>query len=439
MAGIQNLVINAELRKRIMFTLLVLVVYRIGVHVPTPGVDGNQVMAYFQSQSQGIFGLFNTFTGGALEQFSILALGIMPYISSSIIFQLLVAVIPALEAIKKEGSQGYKKINQYTRYGTVGLAVIQGYGISTFLKSQNFQGIPLVHSAFVGPIPFEITTIITLTAGTCLLMWLGEQITERGIGNGVSLIIYAGIVARMPTGLSKLLNLVTTNQLLPIIAIAVVILMLLLVAIIIYLETGQRRIPIQYSQRQAGRTNMSNQSNYLPLKLNFSGVIPPIFASSLLMFPYTISQFTQVGWLRALSESLGPQGVMFNILYIGLIVFFCFFYTEVVFNPKEVAENLKKYGGFVPGIRSGTPTSDYIMRVLSRINVGGAIYISAICVLPSIMAGYTGVPFQFGGTGLLIVVGVALDTTQQIQSYLITQKYESFLKGSKLRGRRVQY
>jgi preprotein translocase subunit SecY len=438
-AGVQSLVVNAELRKRIFFTLLVLVVYRIGVHVPTPGVDGAQVLAYFQSQSQGIFGLFNTFTGGALQQFSVFALGIMPYISSSIIFQLLTAVIPALEAMKKEGSQGYKKITQYTRYGTIGLAVIQGYGISTFLKSQNYQGIPLVHSAFVGPIPFEITTIITLTAGTCFLMWMGEQITERGIGNGVSLIIYAGIVARLPQGFSKLINLVTTNQLLPAIAIALVVLMVIVIGVIIFLETGQRRIPIQYSQRQAGRTNMSTQTNYLPLKLNFSGVIPPIFASSLLMFPYTISQFTHTGWLRALSESLTPQGVLFNILYVGLISFFCFFYTEVVFNPVEVAENLKKYGGFVPGIRSGKPTSDYIMKVLNRINVGGAVYISAICVLPSLVAGYTGAPFQFGGTGLLIVVGVALDTTQQIQSYLITQKYEGFLKGNKVRGRRVQY
>jgi preprotein translocase subunit SecY len=270
-------------------------------------------------------------------------------------------------------------------------------------------------------------------------MWLGEQITERGIGNGVSLIIFAGIVAGMPSGLMKMINLITQNQLLPIVALAIVVLMLVVVAIIVYLETGQRRIPIQHSQRQAGRTQMSQNTNYLPLKLNFSGVIPPIFASSLLMFPATIAQFSKSPLLMSIRDSLSFQGPLFNIAYVGLITFFCFFYTEVVFNPVDVADNLKKNGGFVPGIRSGSPTSDYITKVLNRINVGGAIYISAICVMPTIVSNYTGVPFQFGGTSLLIVVGVALDTTQQIQSYLISQKYESFLKGNKFKGRRVQY
>ncbi|MES2768896.1 MAG: preprotein translocase subunit SecY [Bdellovibrionota bacterium] len=439
MSGVSNIVINPELRKRILFTLGVLIVYRIGVHVPTPGVDATQVIAFFQSQAGGIFGLFNTFTGGALEQFSIFALGIMPYISSSIIFQLLTAVVPALESLKKEGQQGQKKINQYTRYGTIVLAVIQGYGISTFLKSQTNGGIPLVHSAFVGPIPFELMTIITLTAGTCFIMWLGEQITERGIGNGVSLIIFSGIVAGIPSGFMKMLNLINQNQLLPIVAIAILALMIVVIGAIIFLETGQRRIPIQHSQRQAGRTQMSSNTNYLPLKLNFSGVIPPIFASSLLMFPATIAQFSQAPWLINLRDSLSFQGPLFNIAFVGLITFFCFFYTEVVFNPSDVAENLKKNGGFIPGIRSGTSTSEYIMKVLNRINVGGAMYISAICIMPTLISNYTGIPFQFGGTSLLIVVGVALDTTQQIQSYLISQKYESFLKGTKIRGRRVQY
>lgn len=439
MSGVQNLVINPELRKRIFFTVAVLIIYRIGVHIPTPGVDTGLVVKYFQEQSGNIFGLFNTFTGGALQQFSIFALGIMPYISSSIIFQLLTSVVPALEAIKKDGNAGQKKINQYTRYGTIVLAIIQGYGISTFLKSQSYNNLPLVHSPFVGVIPFEVMTIVTLTAGTCFIMWLGEQITERGIGNGVSLIIFAGIVAGIPSGTSQLFALISKGQLLPILAIAILILMIVVIGCIIFLETGQRRIPIQHSQRAPGRNNMSQQSSYLPLKLNFSGVIPPIFASSLLMFPATLSQFTQIGWLSAIRDSLAPSGPIYNILFVGLIVFFCFFYTEVVFNPNDVAENLKKSGGFIPGIRSGKATSDYIMKVLNRINVGGAIYISAICVLPTMVQQYAGLPFHFGGTSLLIVVGVALDTTQQIQSYLISQKYEAFLKGTKIRGRRVQY
>jgi len=270
-------------------------------------------------------------------------------------------------------------------------------------------------------------------------MWLGEQITERGIGNGVSLIIFAGIVAGMPSGFMQMVNLINQGQLLTVVALIILALMVVVVGAIVFLETGQRRIPIQHSQRQAGRTNMTQTSNYLPLKLNFSGVIPPIFASSLLMFPATIAQFSDAPWVMALRDSLNFQGALFNVVFAGLIIFFCFFYTEVVFNPTEVAENLKKNGGFVPGIRSGSPTAEYIMRVLNRINTGGAIYIAAICVMPTIISNYTGIPFQFGGTSLLIVVGVALDTTQQIQSYLISQKYESFLKGTKMRGRRVQY
>lgn len=433
---------NKELRKRLMFTIMVVIVYRLGVHIPTPGVDGKAVTAFFEAQKAGIFGLFNTFTGGAFERFSIFALGIMPYISSSIIFQLLTSVIPYLEALKKEGQQGQKKINQYTRYGTVVLAVIQGYGIATWLKnSTSPAGLPLVNSQFVSEIPFpfgfEIMTIITLCAGTCFIMWLGEQITERGIGNGSSMIIFSGIAAGVPQGFTRSLELIRNDQLSGAVAIGLLAFMVVVIGLIIFLEVGQRRIPIQYSQRMGGR--MGGQTSHLPLKINFSGVIPPIFASSLLLFPATISQFTQVAWLAAIRDSLAPSGAIYNVLFVSLIVFFCFFYTQIVFNPTEVADNLKKYGGFVPGIRAGKSTADYILKVLERVNVGGAIYLSAICVLPGLLVSNFNLPFYFGGTSLLILVGVALDTTQQIQSYLITQKYEGFMRGAKVRSRRVQY
>lgn len=440
MAAVDSIVQNPELRKRIGFTLLVLAVYRIGVHVPIPGVDGAAVMQFFESQKSGLFGLFNTFSGGALERFSVFALGIMPYISSSIIFQLLTSVIPQLEALKKEGPHGQKKINQYTRYGTVLLSFIQGYSILTILKnSQTPSGLPVVQSLYVGAIPFEIMTIITLTAGTCFIMWLGEQITERGIGNGASLIIFSGIAAGIPGGASNMIDLVKNGEMAALIALLVLVFMVVVVGLIIYLEVGQRRIPIQYSQRGQGRQAMAAQTSHLPIKINFSGVIPPIFASSLLMFPATIAQFTENPWVQQIKDSLTPTGSIYNILFVGLIVFFCFFYTQIVFSPNDVAENLKKYGGFVPGIRAGKSTADYIQRVMERINVGGAIYLSAICVLPGILVDQAKVPFYFGGTSLLILVGVALDTTQQIQSYLITQKYESFMRGAKIRSRRVQY
>ncbi len=429
---------NKELRKRLLFTLIVVVVYRLGVHIPTPGVDGKAVAAFFEAQKAGIFGLFNTFTGGAFERFSIFALGIMPYISSSIIFQLLTSVVPYLEALKKEGQQGQKKINQYTRYGTVVLAVIQGLGIATWLKnSTSPAGLPLVHSPFVGPIPFELMTIVTLCAGTCFIMWLGEQITERGIGNGSSIIIFSGIAAGVPQGFTRSVELIRNDQLSGILALGLLFFMVVVISLIIFLEVGQRRIPVQYSQRMGGR--MGGQTSHLPLKINFSGVIPPIFASSLLLFPATVSQFTSVAWVAAIRDSLAPTGAIYNVLFVGLIVFFCFFYTQIVFNPTEVADNLKKYGGFIPGIRAGKSTADYILKVLERVNVGGAIYLSAICVLPGLLISNFNLPFYFGGTSLLILVGVALDTTQQIQSYLISQKYEGFLRGAKVRSRRVQY
>lgn len=441
MSAIESIAKNSNLRNRILFTLALLAVYRVGVHVPTPGVDGAAVLSFFKAQSHGIFGLFNTFTGGALSQFSVFALGIMPYISSSIIFQLLTSAVPQLEALKKEGEQGRKKINQYTRYATVALAIIQGYGISTWLmNSTSPEGHSLVVAPNVGFLPFQVMTIITLTAGTCFIMWLGEQITERGIGNGTSLIIFTGIAAAIPGGAQNLWGLASSGEMRPAVIMLLLALMVAIIAGVIFMEVAQRRITVQYSQRaQSGMQSMQTPSSHLPIKINFSGVIPPIFASSLLMFPATMAQFVHTPWLRALQDSLNPSGTIYNILFVALIVFFAFFYTEIVFNPTEVADNLKKYGGFVPGVRAGKSTSDYIQKVLDRVNVLGCIYLSVVCVLPGLMATQMNAPFYFGGTSLLILVGVALDTSQQIQSHIITQKYEGFLKGAKIRSRRVQF
>ncbi len=427
---------NQTLRNKILFTLAMLAVYRIGVHVPTPGVDSQEVFRFFEDQSRGILGFFNTFTGGALSQFSVFALGIMPYISASIIFQLLTSAVPYLEALKKEGEQGRKKITQYTRYATVVLAVIQGIGISQFLMHPgNGQTFVLVEK--VGFMPFQIMTILTLTAGTCFIMWLGEQITERGIGNGSSLIIFTGIAASIPGGANQMWTLVSNNEMKAIVALLLLVFMVAIIAGVIYMEVAQRRIQVQYSQRVSAMST-NTASSHLPIKINFSGVIPPIFASSLLMFPATVAQFTNVPWLKALQDSLNPSGAIFNLLFVSLIIFFSFFYTEIVFNPNEVAENLKKYGGFIPGVRAGKSTSDYIQAVLNRINVLGCVYLSAVCVIPSVLNTQMNIPFYFGGTSLLILVGVALDTAQQIQSHLLTQKYDGFMKGTKIRSRRVQ-
>lgn len=441
MSAVETISKNSELRKRILFTLAMLAIYRIGVHVPTPGVDSAAVLSFFESQSRGIFALFNTFTGGALAQFSVFALGIMPYISASIIFQLLTSAIPYLEQLKKEGEHGRRKINQYTRYATVLLALIQGYGISTFLmNSSSPDHRPLVISPTVAFLPFQIMTIITLTAGTCFIMWLGEQITERGIGNGSSLIIFTGIASSIPGSAQKLLELISHGEIRFVVALLFLVFVIAVIAGVIYMEVAQRRIAIQYSQRpQMGPQAMSAPSSHLPIKINFSGVIPPIFASSLLMFPATMAQFVQTPWIASMRDSLNPSGVLYNLLFVGLIVFFAFFYTEIVFNPTEVADNLKKYGGFIPGVRAGKSTSDYIQKVLDRVNVLGCIYLSAVCVLPVVISSQANLPFYFGGTSLLILVGVALDTAQQIQSYIITQKYEGFLKGTKIRSRRVQF
>ncbi|MFZ4403424.1 MAG: preprotein translocase subunit SecY [Pseudobdellovibrionaceae bacterium] len=441
MSTVENIAKNSDLRNRILFTLFLLCIYRVGVHIPTPGVDGSAVMSFFQAHSKGIFGLFNTFTGGALSQFSIFALGIMPYISASIIFQLLTSAIPTLEALKKEGEQGRKKINQYTRYATIALAIVQGYGISSWLlNSTSPEGRSLVVSPFVGILPFQLMTIITLTAGTCFIMWLGEQITERGIGNGTSLIIFTGIAASVPQGAQQLWDLMSSGEMKFAVILVLLILMVGIIGFVIFMEVAQRKIAIQYSQRSnAGMQSMQTPSSHLPIKINFSGVIPPIFASSLLMFPATMAQFVNTPWLKSLQESLNPSGTIFNIFFVLLIVFFSFFYTEIVFNPNDVAENLKKYGGFIPGVRAGKSTSDYIQKVLDRVNVLGCIYLSTVCILPGILASQLSVPFYFGGTSLLILVGVALDTSQQIYSHLISQKYEGFIKGAKMKSRRVQF
>ncbi len=428
---------SSDLKKRILFTLAMLVIYRLGVHVPTPGIDGATVFKFFENQG-GILGLFNTFTGGALNQFSIFALGIMPYISSSIIFQLLTAVVPALEQIKKEGEPGRRKITQYTRYGTVVLAIVQGLAISSWLMNSNFEGKPLVLSSHVGFLQFQVMTVLTLTAGTCFIMWLGEQITERGFGDGTSLIIFSGIAAGIPKGALQLYEMVVNKSMNGLVAMIILAMMVIVIGLIVFLEWGQRRIPIHFSQR-GGKAVLGSQASHLPLKINLSGVIPPIFASSLLLFPATLAQFIDKPWVTALRDSLTPSGGLYLVLEVMLIVFFCFFYTEIVLNPVEIAENLKKGGKFIPGIRAGKSTSDYIQRVMDRINVGGAMYLSAIVVLPTLLIDKLKVPFYFGGTSILILVGVALNTTQQLQSYMMNQRYESIIRGAKQRTRRVQF
>jgi preprotein translocase subunit SecY len=427
--GFQNIPKIPELKKRILFTLFMLAVYRLGCHIPTPGIDGSALAAFFNERQGTLFGLVDMFSGGALRQMSVMALGIMPYISASIILELLTVVIPYLEKLKKEGEQGRKKIIQYTRYGTVILSMIQGFGIAVGLERMSGPGGAMVVP--VGGWGFRFLAVITLTAGTAFLMWLGEQITERGIGNGISLIIFAGIVARFPLAVGSTLRLMSTGELSPFFMAVVVALMIAIVGIIVFVERGQRRITVQYAKRVVGRRMYGGQSTHLPLKINTSGVIPPIFASSIIMFPATIASFLNVKefpWLQTAVNLLSPGNVVYNLIYVVFIVFFCYFYTAVHFNPVDVADNMKKYGGFIPGIRPGKNTAEYIDRVLTRITFAGAIYVSAICVLPQILIYRLNVPFYFGGTGLLIVVGVALDTSNQIESHMLTRHYEGFLK-----------
>jgi len=433
MSGLASAANIPELRRRVIFTLLMLFVYRMGVQIPTPGINGEALAAFFQQNAGTLFGMFNMFSGGALKNFSIFALGIMPYISASIIIQLLTVVIPQLESLKKEGEAGQRKITQYTRYGTVGLSIIQGFFIASGLES---MAGPSGAAIVMEPgIQFKLMTVLTLTSGTSFIMWLGEQMTERGIGNGISLIIYAGIIARMPAAVGNSIQLLKSGEI-PMIFVPIMLLMMFgVVSIIVFFETAQRRIPIQYAKRVVGRRVYGGQSSHLPLKINISGVIPPIFASSIMMFPATIGSFIQIDWVQLVSASLSPGTVYYYFLYIGMIVFFCFFYTAVTFNPDDVAENLKKNGGFVPGIRPGKRTAEFIDKVLTRLTVVGAIYLSAVCVLPTLLISRFNIPFYFGGTALLIVVGVAIDTISQIESHLVMRNYEGFMKSGKIKGR----
>ncbi|MFZ3045869.1 MAG: preprotein translocase subunit SecY [Desulfatirhabdiaceae bacterium] len=434
-SGFQNIFRIPELKKRILFSLALLIVYRIGVHIPVPGIDAVALASFFAKAKGTLLGLFDMFSGGAFERLSVFALGIMPYISASIILQLLTVVVPHLERLSKEGEQGRKKITQYTRYGTVVLSAIQGFGISIGLESMAAPGgAPVVLIPGWG---FRILTVITLTAGTAFIMWLGEQITERGIGNGISLIIFSGIVVRMPNAISNTFHLVSTGEINIFTVILMLVLMVAVVGVIIFVEQGQRRIPVQYAKRVVGRRLYGGQSTHLPLKINTSGVIPPIFASSIIMFPATIASFIAVPWVKQIADSIMPGKFLYELLFVGFIFFFCYFYTAVTFNPVDVAENMKKHGGFIPGIRPGKRTADYIDRVLTRITLGGAFYVSCVCVLPSILIAQFNVPFYFGGTALLIVVGVAVDTMAQMESHIISRNYEGFLKkgGGKIKGR----
>jgi preprotein translocase subunit SecY len=423
-----------ELRRRLLFTMLMLAVYRIGVAVPTPGIDTAAMQDFFEQAAQTMFGFVNLMSGGALERFSIFALGIMPYISASIILQLLTVVIPPLERLSKEGEAGRRKITQYTRYGTVGLAFVQSLFISVGIESlQTPGGSSLVYHPGMS---FRVMTALTLTAGTVFLMWVGEQISERGIGNGISLIIFAGIVAAIPSALSATYEYVANGEMSIMVALGIGIFMVATVAFITFMERGQRRVPVQYAKRVVGRRMYGGQSSHLPLKVNTPGVIPAIFASSLLIFPATITQFVDHPYAQAVTDLLLPGSVSYDILYVGLIVFFCYFYTAVTFNTVDVADNMKKFGGYIPGIRPGPRTAEYIDRILSRITLGGAIYLSAVCILPTLLIRQVNVPFFFGGTALLIVVGVALDTVAQIETHLLTHSYQGFMKRGRFKGRR---
>ena len=433
-SGLGNIFRIPELKRRVLFTLMMLAVYRIGCAVPTPGIDPVALSAYFAKFQGTLLSLFNMFSGGALERMSIFALGIMPYISASIILELLTVVIPHLAALKKEGEAGRKKITQYARYGTVGLSLVQGFGIAVGLESMMAPGgAAVVPAAGWG---FRILTMITMCAGTAFIMWIGEQVTERGIGNGISLIIFAGIVAAMPSGIGRTFTMINTGEMSAFMVVILVAMMVAVIAAICFVEQGQRRLPVQYAKRVVGRKMYGGQTTHLPLKINTAGVIPPIFASSIIMFPSTIAQFIPVPWLQQAAASVTPGGLIYSILFVAMVFFFCYFYTAVTFNPSDVADNLKKYGGFIPGIRPGKPTSEYIDRVLSRITLGGAAYVSAVCVLPTILISEFNVPFYFGGTGLLIVVGVALDTMSQIESHLMQRSYEGFLKKGSVKGRK---
>jgi preprotein translocase subunit SecY len=408
-----------ELKKRILFTALLLVVYRIGAHVPTPGIDASALASFFNQVGGTLLGFFDLFSGGALRRLSIFALGIMPYISASIILQLLAVVVPYLERLSKEGEQGRKKITQYTRYGTVVLSAVQAMGIAIGLESMRSPA----------------GDMVVLSAGTAFIMWLGEQITERGIGNGISLIIFVGIVVRMPEAIINSGRLISSGEMNLLIFLGLIVVMVLVVAGTIVMTLGQRKIPVQYAKRVVGRRVYGGQTTHLPLRVNTAGVIPVIFASSIIMFPATIAKFIHHPFMQAVANALSPAMPIYTMLYVASIIFFTYFYTAIVFNPVDVADNMKKYGGFIPGIRPGAKTAEYIDKILTRITLAGSIFLAAISVFPEFLIKWMNVPFYFGGTSLLIVVGVALDTVQQIESHLLMRHYEGFLKKGKLKGR----
>ena len=430
--GVQNIGRVPELQRRILFTFAMLAVYRVGSHIVTPGINPEVVKQTFDRMSGTIFSLFNVFSGGALEQLSIFALGIMPYISASIIMQLLTAVIPQLEALQKEGEQGRKKITQYTRYGTIVLSLFQSFLISSALEAGSFGA-----GAVLNPgLSFKLMCMITLTSGTAFIMWLGEQITERGIGNGISLIIFAGIIIGVPGGIAQLYELVRTDQFSLLQALFLIAFVVALTGFVVFVERGQRRIPIQHARRVVGRKMTQGGMSYFPLRVNTANVIPPIFASSILMFPLTIGQFSDLPAVNQFFQDyLYFGGALYNVIYVALIIFFCFFYTAIVINPSDVADNIKRSGGFIPGIRPGRRTAEYIDHVLSRITLVGAVYVAFVCMVPVILSQRFDVPFYLGGTALLIVVGVGLDLIGQIEAHLVSRQYEGFVQGTRIRGR----
>jgi preprotein translocase subunit SecY len=428
--SIQSIFKIPELRNRVLFTLALLAVYRIGAHVPTPGINGEALSQFLKQNVGALMGFFDIFSGGALSKLTIFALGIMPYISASIILQLLTVVIPHLGKLAKEGERGRKKIVQYTRYSTVGISIIQSFGIAVGLEGMS-NGIFVQTPGW----SFRLMTVLTLTAGTVFVMWLGEQITERGVGNGISVIIFAGIVAGLPKAIGNTFRLYDTGQLGTILLVLIGVVMLSVVAVIVYMESARRKIPVQYAKRVVGRKVYGGQSTHIPLKINTAGVIPPIFASSLIAFPATIAGFIAVPWVQSIAKNFAPGSFFYTLLYATLIIFFCYFYTAVVLNPVDMADNMKKYGGFIPGIRPGQRTSDYIYRVMSRLTFIGAAYLTLISILPEFLISYTKVPFYFGGTSLLIVIVVSMDTAQQIETHMISRDYEGFMKKGRIKGR----
>ena len=436
LGGLANIGKSGELKQRILFVLAMLVVYRIGAHIPVPGIDSQVLAQFFEQTSNSLLGLVDMFSGGALSRLTIFALGIMPYISAAIIMQLLQVVHPKLAQLKKEGEAGRRKLTQYTRYGTVFLAVFQAIGMSIGLESFSVGGRPVVIDA---GIDFRMITVITLVSGTIFLMWIGERITERGIGNGISLIIFAGIVAGLPSAIGGTLELARTGEYTALGVLAILVMLLIVTYAVVWFERAQRRIPVQYAKRQVGNKMFGGQSSFLPLKLNTAGVIPPIFASSLILLPATFGQFTKDApgfeWIGDIAAMMAPGQWLYLVTFSFLVAFFCFFYTAIVFNPKDTADNLKKAGGFIPGIRPGQNTSKYIDSVLTRITVVGAIYVTLVCLLPEALISMYGVPFYFGGTSLLIIVVVTMDTMTQIQSHLMSSQYESLMKQAKLKRR----